>query len=304
MTGPKRPEGRPKGRPEGKRRRSRVTPAVPVHHSDAETLRLFEAAAGGRAALLQRLSYVPDEKLTPETELLVAQLMDPANGQLSLAQICKLSGFTVGRFLHFLKEARGAQALLECYERIYAGLPGVVDGVMSAAQSQQLPCLACEGTGKVKVPTKFTGKRAGQTARVKKSCASCKGTGIISAAAEVERHRLALELGGLSTKKGAPGVQVNVSQSQEQRLQAATFQPSMLASFQAASDRILFQSPQRPELPAAPVRSAELPEPVEALPAPEELELPVTEVVVTSPAVPSHSQPIHAAPPFLRPHAR
>lgn len=258
------------------------SPVPPVTKAEAEALKQFEAAAGGRLALIQRLSYVDERKLSSEHETLLSMLLDPVCERESLAVICKRAGFSVGRFLAFLKEARGAQALLESYEKIYAALPEVVEDVMNQAKPQKVPCLPCGGIGKVKELTAFKGKREGQKAKVKKLCKECHGEGFTVIKPGVERHRLALELGGLGAQRGA-GVTVQVSQSQQQA-QAAPYSPSMLSSFQAASDKVLFGGV---EIQA--VEYKPLPDPVDIV------------SILPAEVLPSHEPAPVLAPAFSRP---
>lgn len=233
---------------------SKAAATTPAPRAQDLALRAVEEAAGGRSALAARLAVLDDPvALTSQQELLLQFLADPANDHVALGTLCTAAGMKVGGFLAFLRQAHGAQALFECYHRIYSALPAVAEDTMRRALPHQEPCPKCRGKGTVKRRGK--GEQKGE--RVDADCPMCLGTKIVVVTPEVERQKLALGLGGLGLKERAPKLQLNqhisanssssASAVAEAQAQAAaiTFPKAALHRILAASDRMLHNQPIR-----------------------------------------------------------
>lgn len=181
----------------------------------SSALSQIEKAIGGRVAVGVALQHLPGGK----AELLVNLLADPANDARGLALILESAGLSVGQFIQLFKDARLAKAQVEAICKVAEKLPAVTEDVMTRAAPQKVPCQRCEGTGK--------GKKGGPI-----KCFACAGTGKVEVEPDLERQKVALELGGLLKK--APAVINNVQQN------AAFFTSDHLATWQTAMDKVIY----------------------------------------------------------------
>jgi hypothetical protein len=216
------------------------------HPKVVEALAQLEEAVGGRDQIAANLQISQD--LTVEETILSNLLADPANQNKSLAELCGQTGITIGRVLEMFSKAEGAQAYAKSLSKIYRKLPDVVGDVMDRALPRQKLCIPCKGAGRI------TTRKEGETLEVE--CLACGGAGTTIEEAELERQKIALQLGGFLKDK--PGVLINSTTnnvSQTMNLQVLKSTPD----FRTATDRLLYPHKEK-ALPAGAV-DAEIVEP-------------------------------------------
>jgi len=162
---------------------------------------------------------------------IVNLLLDPRFRRTSLKRICALSGTTVADLFTSYKKALFARAHIQATHIIAAKLPPVVKDVMMRAAPQDQPCPVCGGTTTIVEPG---------LGRPPSPCPNCGATGIVRTEPDLDRQKLALELGHLIEKRGGPLLQ------QTQNILAASATPGpagTLESLQQAVGELLFASP-------------------------------------------------------------
>lgn len=192
-------------------------------------MRNFEAAVGGREALVAALQHSPE---TDELNFVIGIIADPRNDTSSLTAICRDAGIGVGKLWQLFKDSDLAQAQVLAIRAINRKLTEVVDDVLLRAVPYEVVCDTCYGLD------------VGRTARGKaKPCPDCGGKGTRTKEPDLKRQEMVLRMGGLLKDGG--GVSVNVQQ------QANTFVAGdAMGKFQRASDRILYGERER-AIPAA-----------------------------------------------------
>ncbi len=222
----------------------------PLPKALEEACRNFETEVGGRDSLVAQLVHA---RLTPEQDLLVGAIADPTNDAFSLARICALHGIRFGDLLIVFRDAGLVRAQLAAMRKVWERLPQVAGDVMDRAIPHLLECPACRGT---KVRVKFRAVKKSKEApdgvkEVQVPCLRCAGTGEILVQPDLDRQKVALEVGGMLRQEGG-GVQVNVQ---------AQAQAGVFGNFAAASDAVLYPQPAAPPVSSA-VEDGE--EPVDA----------------------------------------
>jgi len=217
-----------------------VVPLDP-HPKVIAALEQLEEAVGGREHIATALQ-ISHEKLTVEEEILMNLLADPENQSRSLAELCGQTGITIGRVLEMFAKAEGAQAYVKSLNRIYRKLPDVVGDVMNRALPRMKVCGACRGLGKYEV------KKDGES--IETVCLACGGAGNIEEVPELERQKVALQLGGLMKEKNG-GVQINSTTNNVNQTMTLNVVKST-PDFRTATDRLLYPHKEK-ALPAAPV---------------------------------------------------
>lgn len=220
--------------PKGKRHPATMPikrdPAVAIN----KALASLEAALGGRDAILSTLVQA---ELTPEEEILVNRLADRDWDDKSLARVAGSCSFTVGQVLSLLTKAAGAKAYALALGRVYAHLPAVAEDIAKRSIPHQERCEACRALGIVKrIDTDEDGNikkdDKGKKVWVEDQCWPCQGTGYITIYPDLERQKLALQIGGLLKGDKAPVVNLDM------RTQSAVFKTD--ADFRTATDKLLF----------------------------------------------------------------
>lgn len=189
------------------------------HRHVAAAVNQIEESAGGRTALVAALTA-----LTGDDDLVdvLGVLADPRNDARKLAQICRDHAIPVGRILEAFKQGVLAKAYLESQRAIADGLPPVVRDVMQRAAPYEASCPDCSGTGTYSVdPDKAPGP-----------CPYCKATGRRVVLPDLDRQKLALDLGGLT--KRAPGVLVD-----NRSITLPPAAPGSFSALLAATDHVL-----------------------------------------------------------------
>jgi hypothetical protein len=177
--------------------------SVAIHRAVERFLTELESAAGGREDLIQLLAHAPS---SPEQTYLWGLLADPRNDTRNLAKVLAVGGVNLGQFLSALKDAKGGRALYRVMDSVEQYLPGVAHDLMARSVPHTLACRACRGSGKVTTIENSKPKEM--------SCGVCYGEGAIPVLPDLERQKVALELGG-ALKKGG-GIVVNQNQAQVQ----------------------------------------------------------------------------------------
>jgi hypothetical protein len=155
-------------------------------------------ALGGRPALLDTLAVAAD---APEVEHIVSLLIDPRYDRTSLRSLCHLAGLTVVDLFAAVKKAMITKAHLVAYKAITDALVPVVEDVMKRAAPYEITCYGCGGEKTVMNPDAPTGDRI--------TCPDCRGLGKLLQLPDLDRQKLALELGQLVQKSAGLQIQQN-----------------------------------------------------------------------------------------------
>jgi hypothetical protein len=185
----------------------------------------FTVALGGRQGVLEALQVANG---TPEVDQITKLLIDPVYAGWPLRKLCTLAGLTVADLFTAYKKAALVKAHLQATKVVTDHLVQVVEDVMRRSQPHQIPCERCGGRGTV-LPH---GARA---LAIPIPCDGCYGSGSVLQQPDLDRQKLALELGQLVTKSNG----INLTQ---QTLVASTgngFGPGAIDQLQQAVAEIL-----------------------------------------------------------------
>jgi hypothetical protein len=188
----------------------------------------FTAQLGGREQLTAALAVAEGDI---GVEKVLTYLLDPRYDRWSLPRICRLAGLTIADFFIAYKRAVLAKAHIEATHIIAANLPPIVEDVMRRAAPQRQVCPACAGAADKAL-----------------ACPTCRGAGSVQTEPDLDRQKLALELGQLTEKRGGLIVQQNQV--------AATVHnhaPGALEQFQQVVGDLLFS----PRKKAPPIETEE-----------------------------------------------
>lgn len=167
-----------------------------------ESLNKFEARLGGRQELIDVLAQTP---LTSELHTILGLLADPQYDRMGLSRLCLKAGVTAGDVFLAYKRGLILRGQLLATQKVSAGLPAVAEDVMRRSAPYQVTCGACIGTGSI-VPE--------PTPEVKNPspipCSLCLGTGQRTIEPDLDRQKLALDLGEMVKKGG--GLTIGMSQ--------------------------------------------------------------------------------------------
>lgn len=184
-----------------------VQPGAMIDHAVAEIVDLapepineFEKALGGRVELIETLAL----DATAEIRELVAMLLEPQYDKDSLGYLANSVGITLTDLLRAYRTGVLAKAHILSSRHIAAKLPAVVEDVMKRAAPYEEACEGCDASGMMTVkPTKKV--PIPDPAQV--TCTICRGKGKVIRLPEIDRQRLALEIGELiKPPKGGPSV--------------------------------------------------------------------------------------------------
>jgi hypothetical protein len=221
------------------RQTSALVPAAartPTVLSDTEldlagqAIETFLTAVGGRTKLLQTLAVADSDTCSDKV---VNCLLDPAYASWSLRRLCAYAGLTVADLFASYKKALFVQAHIDAAQRITQELPAIVADVMRRALPLPEPCPRCYGA---------------PTTPGTSDCPACRGVGTVLVAPDLDRQKLALELGRLIERKAG----VMVQQNQINANQALSTGPGSLEQLQQAVGDLLY-SPRR-QRASAPMR--------------------------------------------------
>ena len=167
----------------------------------AKAAETFIKQLGGRTAYGELLALAVenvDEEHAGPLDTLAALLLDPAFDRMSLADLCQQAGFTLRDLFRSYRSAALYRAHLLSTAKIAEKLPDVTEDVMRRAAPYESACEVCAGTGSAPGPTADAPPVP---------CEACKGRGRFMVDPELDRQKLALELGEL-LKRGGGGVSV------------------------------------------------------------------------------------------------
>jgi hypothetical protein len=194
----------PKPRPDGSRktgvvRASGATTLLTDAEADAngKAIDTVVKALGGRPALLDTLAVAAD---APEVEEILTLLLDPRYEKMSLRALCHKAGLTVVDLFAAYKKAMITKAHLVAYKAITDAIVPVVEDVMRRAAPYRIPCYGCGGGKQIDDPEK-----PGTLI----TCPQCAGAGELLQLPDLDRQKLALELGQLVQKSAGLQIQQN-----------------------------------------------------------------------------------------------
>jgi hypothetical protein len=225
----------------------------------ADAIEVFAKALGGRDKLADTLAVAGSG---PDVERITTLLLDPRYGRWSLSRLCQTVGLTVADLFVAYRKAAVARAHIEATHIIAAKLPPIVDDVMTRASPQRRLCGTCMGAS-------LDGEGP---------CRVCDSTGYVQTEPELDRQKLALELGQLLEKKGGLIVQQN---NLAQTTLGATA-PGSLEHLQQAVGELLFGGRRRDVDIEPSTPPADLP--------------PDEEIVEEEPYLPFDDDPTHQPP--------
>jgi hypothetical protein len=163
-------------------------------HANAEAIDVFAKAVGGREALTEVLAVA---ETAPDVERVVNLLLDPRMARMSLKRVCAMANLTVADLFAAYKKACITRAHIQASHIIASRLPPIVDDVMLRATPVPVACPACDGTARRPVDGSLV------------LCTICHGTGTVLSEPDLDRQKLALELGQLTSKSGGLVIQQN-----------------------------------------------------------------------------------------------
>jgi len=161
----------------------------------------FTVAVGGRQALLDTLAVADG---TPEIHQIVNFLIDARYADWSLRRICAQAGLTIADLFVAYRKALLVRAHLQATRVVTENLVQVVEDVMRRARPYEVTCDACQGTGSITPePSKaMPNPEPGP-------CPPCAGTGRLLAIPDLDRQKVALELGQLLQQRSGISIQQN-----------------------------------------------------------------------------------------------
>lgn len=162
----------------------------------ARAAEAFIKQLGGRTYCGELLAVAAESAEGREAgplETLSMLLLDPGYDRMSLADLCEQAGLTLRDLFRAHRGATLVRAQILSTERIAAKLPEVVEDVMRRAAPHTTSCGKCKGTGSISPE----GPDAAPA-----PCPACGASGSIAVDPELDRQKLALELGDLLKKGG------------------------------------------------------------------------------------------------------
>lgn len=167
----------------------------------SQAVETFATALGGRQVLTDTLAIAAT---SPEVARVYTLLDDARYRGRSLRWICETAGLTVADLFKAFRQALLVKAHLEATRKIVADLPGVVEDVMQRARPMIATCRACRGTGTI------TAEPSPAVPNPEpRRCDPCEGTGKVITYPDLDRQKVALELGQLLSKGGGITLQQN-----------------------------------------------------------------------------------------------
>lgn len=203
----------------------------------AAAIDAFAVALGGRQAILDTLQVATG---SPEIDKVTHLLLDPRYGGWSLRRLCTLAGVTIADFFAAYKKSLLVKAHLQAARIVTAELVHVVEDVMKRAHPHQVACGHCGGTGRLAVAP-----AGGQPYPIPGACGPCGGTGQIQVLPDLDRQKLALELGQLVSKSGG----INLTQNQNTLVAPGSgYGPGAIDQLQQAVAEVLTPRSRRPSV--------------------------------------------------------
>jgi hypothetical protein len=213
--------------------------SVKLDSLTAEAITAFEKALGGRKALTEVLLLADGS--SPETDLLLSLLADTGFEKVPLTRICRDAGLSLRDLIKTFDAAVLVRAHLRAKIAIADRLVPVVEDVMRRAAPHEDPCGACHGVGTIGPP---------QAADAPPMlCHQCRGRGTIPQTPDLDRQKLALEIGQLTQKSAG----ISLTQQTLVQPQAPlAYAPGAFDAFQQAIAEVMNTRP-APVVDADPV---------------------------------------------------
>lgn len=191
----------------------------------------LEKELGGREQVVGMLTLAP---LNPDLRYVLGMLGDPRNQAKTLAEICAHGNILPGELLKHLSSAALLRGKVRAQQKIGDGIAAVAEDVMRRAAPYEGACSGgCQGTGTITPePTKD------QPNPEPEPCETCRGTGRLVYAPDLERQKLAIEMAQLLPKSG--GLQILNANVQGGSREGAGM--GAIERLQALTDRILYGS--------------------------------------------------------------
>lgn len=213
----------------------------------------FEKALGGRESLIRALVI----DTSPKIRELLEMLMDPRHDGRSLGELAEKVDISLTDLLRSYRNAMLVKAQMQATAKIAERLPAIVEDVMMRAAPYKEDCPACEGTGVQRVkPTKQNPKPE----LTEVTCTLCKGKKELYRMPDLDRQRLALELGELiKAPARGPTVlqQFNMPPANTDPAPLRATQPGSLERMQQAVSDILYGRSGPPIIEAEATREPE-----------------------------------------------
>lgn len=172
--------------------------ALYTEENPARALRNIERSMGGRQDLIAALFAAG---ASDDLAYVIGMIADPRNDARDLPNICAEGGITIGELMEAYKRGCIAAAQVASVHHVAAHLSAVAEDVMVRARPYLVECLSCLGQG-LRPDPEFT-PAEGQTRKDAPlvPCEPCKGTGQVTQLPDLDRQKVALELGGLGPKR-------------------------------------------------------------------------------------------------------
>ena len=183
-----------------------------------EACRNFEAAVGGRGALITALQHCPPNSLgfnmvrnlVADPDFLKYSEDNPQNVSFALAELCKRHKLPFNALVTAFKDAKTSEMALDALVRVSREAPSIVDDIVTEAKTRTEPCYKCDGAGRHFV-IEFGEYRVDENGdRVTKLCHRCDGKGTLRVQGDLQNRKIALKLAGLDEQK--PLIQQNFNQ--------------------------------------------------------------------------------------------
>ena len=153
-------------------------------------VRAFEAAVGGRVALVTAMLAAPPSSAL---DYVVGLIADPREDATDLAVLCARGGVTLGELLEAFKQGTYAKMAVLSVYRLAQAAPAAVEDLATRSAPYDETCRACNGTGSL-APTTPDGRPS--------PCDACNAIGTIRQLPELERQKLFFEMTKLVSKGG------------------------------------------------------------------------------------------------------
>lgn len=213
----------------------------------AAAIDAFATAIGGTDELLQTLAVADG---TREASTVVRLLLDPRYAGWPLRRICALAGLTVADLFIAYKKSMVIRAHLEATRVVADHLVEVVRDVMVRARPVEITCSTCQGT------TAYTPEPTKKVPNPEPiPCPACRATGRLLQLPDLDRQKVALELGQLLKREGMLIQQNNLTVPAGGSVGA----PGALEQLQQAVQEVLYPraAPAAPEVAPPPEVSVE-----------------------------------------------
>lgn len=213
----------------------------------------YEAALGGRKALIEQLSSGDHSE---EVQQVLTIIADPRFDRWTLAKICAHAGISPGQLFQAFRHAAIARAQVFAMVAVADAVPRITADLLAEAIAHTAICTACNGEG-----TKINEPTAKVPEPQPYKCSACQGLGKIHVPADLERQKLALEMANILKKAGGIAIQNNMVAPA-----APTTRGGSLEQLQQAIGEIMYGARGREDLPTPeldPTPDTDIPPPLE-----------------------------------------